>query len=81
MSWTRRAATVAAALLIPLVLPGTAHAVSGGDGHSTDAPGQQRAGEQCTETVFRQVFGGVVAGGGRKAGTPAPTNCDQFWTP
>ena len=33
----------------------------------------------CGNTIARQSENGVTAGGGPKAGIPAPTNCDHFF--
>ena len=33
----------------------------------------------CDATIDRQTAGGVSAGGGPKAGVPAPTNCDHYY--
>jgi hypothetical protein len=33
----------------------------------------------CGDTIARQSDNGVTAGGGPKAGIPAPTNCDHFF--
>jgi hypothetical protein len=38
-----------------------------------------RAVAACERTVDRQTAKGVSAGGGPKAGIPAPTNCDHFY--
>ncbi len=35
--------------------------------------------DNCSATVDRQSVNGVSAGGGPKAGVPAPTNCDKFF--
>jgi hypothetical protein len=35
--------------------------------------------QNCVNTVDNQFLIGVVAGGGPKAGSPAPTNCDHFY--
>ena len=33
----------------------------------------------CEKTIDKQTAKGVAAGGGPKAGTPAPTNCDHYY--
>jgi hypothetical protein len=33
----------------------------------------------CGTNIDKQTDGGVAAGGGPKAGIPAPTNCDHFF--
>jgi hypothetical protein len=33
----------------------------------------------CEKNIAKQSAKGVTAGGGPKAGTPAPTNCDHFY--
>jgi hypothetical protein len=38
-----------------------------------------KAVENCDDTIMRQTEQGVSAGGGPKAGIPAPTNCDHFF--
>jgi hypothetical protein len=38
-----------------------------------------RAVAACDATIDRQTARGVSAGGGPKAGIPAPTNCDHFF--
>jgi len=53
--------------------------VSTGGGNSGDAPGQAKAAENCSQTIDRQIENGVSAGGGKKAGVLAPTNCDHFF--
>ena len=35
--------------------------------------------QNCSNTVDRQEPRGVTAGGGPKAGIPAPTNCDHYY--
>jgi hypothetical protein len=71
--------TAPAALVATLVLSVPAMAASPGSGNSGNAPGQARAQENCVRTVDRQTAKGVAAGGGPKAGIPAPTNCDHFF--
>jgi hypothetical protein len=38
-----------------------------------------RAVAACERTIQRQSDKGITAGGGPKAGIPAPTNCDHFF--
>jgi hypothetical protein len=33
----------------------------------------------CVKNIDKQTAKGVAAGGGPKAGVPAPTNCDHFY--
>jgi hypothetical protein len=33
----------------------------------------------CEKSIDKQTAKGVTAGGGPKAGIPAPTNCDHFF--
>jgi hypothetical protein len=33
----------------------------------------------CEKNIDKQTAKGVTAGGGPKAGTPAPTNCDHYY--
>jgi hypothetical protein len=35
--------------------------------------------DNCIANVEKQTAKGVSAGGGPKAGVPAPTNCDKFF--
>jgi uncharacterized membrane protein len=35
--------------------------------------------ENCLRNIDKQVANDVAAGGGTKAGVPAPTNCDHFF--
>lgn len=35
--------------------------------------------QNCINTVERQADRGTTAGGGPKAGIPAPTNCDHYY--
>jgi hypothetical protein len=35
--------------------------------------------QKCENTIARQTENGVSAGGGPKAGIPAPTNCDHYY--
>jgi hypothetical protein len=38
-----------------------------------------RAAANCGANISKQYEKGIVAGGGKKAGIPAPTNCDHFF--
>jgi hypothetical protein len=38
-----------------------------------------RAVENCEANIDKQTVNGVAAGGGKKEGVPAPTNCDHFF--
>jgi hypothetical protein len=44
-----------------------------------NAPGQQKAFSNCVSVILGQTGKGITAGGGPKAGIPAPTNCDHFF--
>ena len=35
--------------------------------------------EACGDAIDAQTANGVVAGGGPKAGSPAPLNCDHYY--
>ncbi len=75
----KRSVLVGAFALSLLAGGGSALAVSNGGGNSADAPGQAKATENCIAVISRQLDKGVFAGGGPKAGIPAPTNCDHFF--
>jgi hypothetical protein len=54
-----------------LVLPGAAAAFGpSANPHAVAA---------CEASIDKQSANGVSAGGGPKAGVPAPTNCDHFY--
>jgi hypothetical protein len=38
-----------------------------------------QSGQNCENTIDKQTMKGVTAGGGPKAGIPAPTNCDHYY--
>lgn len=80
-----RVLAILAAASIALGTSGIALGQSGGGGNSSDAPGQERATEQC-EAVWMDIQADLRAGGGPKSGPVAdipegtgPTNCDHFW--
>jgi hypothetical protein len=75
----RLIAVVAAALTLATMGSGGALAETNGGGNSANAPGQAKAGENCSNTINRQSANEVSAGGGPKAGVLAPTNCDHFF--
>jgi hypothetical protein len=62
---------LAIAVGMMLVLPGVAAAF----GTSADP----HAGAARETSIGKQSANGVSAGGGPKAGVPAPTNCDHFY--
>lgn len=62
-----------------MALPATAGAISYGGGNSSNAPGQANALDNCEAAVMTQSDAGVSAGGGPKAGVPAPANCDHYF--
>jgi hypothetical protein len=68
-------------LTLALIATGPAALAIPGLGESEGAPGQDMAIENCFDTIDRQSEAGVAAGGGPKAGVPAPTNCDKFFNP
>ncbi len=78
-----RRKVLAAALLSLLLSASPAAAVSKGGGRSDQAPGQERAWENCDSVVLDQKGRGVHARGGPKQATEdsaeGPTNCDHFW--
>ena len=39
----------------------------------------QKATDACGANIEKQTAKGVSAGGGKKQGIPAPTNCDHFF--
>ncbi len=75
----KKSTAVAALTMSLLFSGGSALAVSNGGGNSGNAPGQANAMENCEATIDRQIEKGVSAGGGKKAGVLAPTNCDKFF--
>jgi hypothetical protein len=79
MSRIKTLIAAAAAVVTLTVGGGSAIASSNGGGNSANAPGQARAAQNCENTIDRQTAKGVSAGGGPKAGVPAPTNCDHFF--
>ena len=76
-----RRVIVIVSLTLALVLTGPAALAIPGLGESEGAPGQEIALQNCVDTIIRQSEAGVAAGGGPKAGVPAPTNCDKFFNP
>ena len=59
------------AVVVTLVLPAAA------SGFVTDPNPHLVA--NCEANIDKQAAKGVSAGGGPKAGTPAPTNCDHYY--
>jgi hypothetical protein len=54
--------------------------VSGATAYNPDNPNTpQVAINNCFANIDKQTAKGVAAGGGPKAGIPAPTNCDKFF--
>jgi len=72
---------VVAGSVLALTLNGSVLAAGQDQGNSGNAPGQKHAQQNCDKTIDRQTDKGVAAGGGSKAGVPAPTNCDHFFNP
>ena len=76
--------TVAVLMAVMLVAgAGYAFAYANFDnnGNAANAPGQQNAQDNCSDTIGKQSDKDVSAGGGPKEGVPAPTNCDKFYNP
>jgi hypothetical protein len=80
-------AAVATALALLTCVP-AAFGAGGGGGKSADAPGQERAIENCTANIEKQAAKGRGSGDGNNGSKPpeaaAPfepsvTNCDHFW--
>ena len=46
---------------------------------STALGANDKSAARCEATIDRQTAKGTTAGGGPKAGIPAPTNCDHFY--
>jgi hypothetical protein len=64
-------ALLASVVGIMLALPGAAGALGpSGNPHAVAA---------CEKSIDKQSANGVTAGGGPKAGVPAPTNCDHYY--
>ena len=74
-----RVLAATAALALSLAPAGLAAANPDNHGNALNAPGQSNANDNCSNTVDRQEAKGVEAGGGPKAGIPAPTNCDHYF--
>ena len=49
------------------------------NGKAFEAPGLEQAAAECGKVINLQTMREIVAGGGPKAGIPAPTNCDHFF--
>jgi hypothetical protein len=74
MTRTKLLAAVAAAALA------AAAGASNATAYNPDnANTPQVAIDNCFTSIDRQTAKGVSAGGGPKAGVPAPTNCDKFF--
>ena len=69
-----------AAALAGALISGNALAYAPPGSPGEDAPGQERARQNCGENIEKQAEKGVAAGGGKKEGVPAPTNCDKFFS-
>jgi hypothetical protein len=89
MTLKRIGASSASVLVIGLATASGALAQTNGGGNSGNAPGQERAAEQC-ENVWSTIQADLRAGGGPKSGPSVgpigsypdgsgPTNCDHFW--
>ncbi len=74
-----------AALMAVMLVAGAGYAFAfanpNNQGNAFNAPGQVKASQNCFESIVKQSEKGVSAGGGPKAGVPAPTNCDKFFNP
>lgn len=62
---------LALAIALTLVLPG----VASGFGPNENP----KAVAACEKNIDKQTAKGTSAGGGPKAGVPAPTNCDHYY--
>jgi hypothetical protein len=69
-----RARIVVALLVAALALVAVPVAWSFGGPHPNS-----HAMDNCAANIDKQAAKGVSAGGGPKAGIPAPTNCDHFF--
>ena len=65
-----------AAVLAPAA---SGYAFSDANGKAFEAPGLEQAVAQCGKVIDLQTMREIVAGGGPKAGIPAPVNCDHFF--
>jgi hypothetical protein len=65
-----------AAVLAP---PASGYAFIDANGKAFEAPGLEEAVAECSTVISLQTMREIVAGGGPKAGIPAPTNCDHFF--
>jgi hypothetical protein len=65
-----------AAVLAPSA---SAYAFIDANGKAFEAPGLEEAAAECGKVINLQTMREIVAGGGPKAGIPAPTNCDHFF--
>jgi hypothetical protein len=73
-------AALMAAMLVASVMPAFAYAYPYNNGNANNAPGQANAHQGCLDTIAAQRANDVSAGGGKKEGTLAPTNCDHNFT-
>jgi hypothetical protein len=67
----RRLVAILSGLVLALSIGGTALA-----DHDHRNP---RAAANCSANIGKQTEKGIAAGGGKKEGIPAPTNCDHFF--
>ena len=70
-----RSRIVLVLLVVALALVAVPTASPFSEGHSN-----QSAVENCLANIAKQTDKGVSAGGGKKEGIPAPTNCDHFYS-
>jgi len=62
-----------------LAPPASGYAFIDAKGKAFEAPGLEQAVAECEKVIDLQTLREIVAGGGPKAGIPAPTNCDHFF--
>jgi hypothetical protein len=67
------------AVAASLAPPASGYAFIDANGKAFEAPGLEKAVAECEKVISLQTMRVIVAGGGPKAGIPAPTNCDHFF--
>jgi hypothetical protein len=67
------------AVAASLAPPASGYAFIDANGKAFEAPGLEQAAAECVKVIGLQAMREIVAGGGPKAGIPAPTNCDHFF--
>lgn len=76
VTFTVALVSAVAAVLVP---PASGYAFTDANGKAFEAPGLEQAVAECGKVISLQTMREIVAGGGPKAGIPAPTNCDHFF--